>query len=78
MRFALLVALVAIAFIAGWLGRPYVLPEVSGTAMNVSSELAGKEAPLYWVAPMDLIIGETNLDSPPWGWIWCRFTTTTA
>ncbi|MEH6560801.1 MAG: efflux RND transporter periplasmic adaptor subunit [Marinobacter sp.] len=53
MRFALLVALVAIAFIAGWLSRPYVLPEVSGTAMNVSSELAGKEAPLYWVAPMD-------------------------
>ena len=53
MRVALMVALVAIAFFAGWLGRPYLPSEMSGTAMNVSGEAVGENAPLYWVAPMD-------------------------
>ena len=53
MRVALVVALVAIAFLAGWLGRPYLLSDMSGMAMNMSGGAGGDKAPRYWVAPMD-------------------------
>lgn len=53
MRVALVVALVAIAFLAGWLGRPYLSSDMSGMAMNMSGGAGGEKAPRYWVAPMD-------------------------
>jgi Cu(I)/Ag(I) efflux system membrane fusion protein len=53
MRVALMVALVAIAFLIGWLGQSYLPFELPGIAMNVPSEAADENAPLYWVAPMD-------------------------